>query len=360
MKKYFTIFIFTAVIVTFSLAGLLLPDNEISVSERRRLAEMPKSSIVSSEFSEELETYMLDQFPLREGFRTINAITRFYVYLQSDVNGIWLKDGYVYKSDAVLDEKQILLTADKINKVTEMYLSGANQVFYSVIPDKNYYVDDSEHITSDFPRITEMLRENIEDAEYIDISNTLSQNSYYRTDSHWSQDKIFPAAQKISESLGVSEYMTPLQDYKTHALYPFNGVYMGQAALPVSPDTLYYLTSKYTDTSYVTGIEGTESPSVYDETRIDGLDGYDVFLSGAQAVLTIECPNAKTSRELVIFRDSFGSSIAPLFLGAYSKVTLIDLRYIASSLVDDYVSFEDCDALFLYSSAMVSSGAVLR
>ena len=41
-------------------------------------------------------------------------------------------------------------------------------------------------------------------------------------------------------------------------------------------------------------------------------DPYSVFLSGSKSLLTITNPSADTDRELVIFRDSFASSLAPL------------------------------------------------
>jgi len=90
------------------------------------------------------------------------------------------------------------------------------------------------------------------------------------------------------------------------------------------------------------------------------MDGYDIFLSGAQAIQTIEVPNAESDRELIIFRDSFGSSITPLLTGAYSKITLVDLRYIAADFVDQFVEFEDQDVLFLYSTSLFNSGMLLK
>ena len=90
------------------------------------------------------------------------------------------------------------------------------------------------------------------------------------------------------------------------------------------------------------------------------MDPYDVYLSGAEAVLTMENPLAQNDRELVIFRDSFGSSIAPLLLSGYSKVTLVDIRYISSTLLDDYVSFDGADVLFLYNTAIFNAGATLK
>ena len=78
------------------------------------------------------------------------------------------------------------------------------------------------------------------------------------------------------------------------------------------------------------------------------------------AIVTLESPGAKTGRELILFRDSFGSSLAPLFLEGYSKVTLIDLRYVASSLLEQFVDFADQDVLFLYSTSLLNSGMLLK
>ena len=97
---------------------------------------------------------------------------------------------------------------------------------------------------------------------------------------------------------------------------------------------------------------------VYLAKCFSGMDGYDVFLSGVQSVITIEVNNAPSDRELIIFRDSFGSSIAPYFLGAYSKITLIDLR----SSVDwwNYVTLSNQDVLFLYSTKILNNGSALQ
>ena len=81
---------------------------------------------------------------------------------------------------------------------------------------------------------------------------------------------------------------------------------------------------------------------------------YDIYLSGATPLITIDNPNAKTKKELLLFRDSFGSSIAPLLVQEYSKITLIDIRYISSDLLDQYINFEKQDVLFLYSSLILN------
>ena len=85
-----------------------------------------------------------------------------------------------------------------------------------------------------------------------------------------------------------------------------------------------------------------------------------MFLSGSLSLITIENPNATTDKELVIFRDSFGSSIAPLLVEGYAKVTLVDIRYVASDLVGRFVDFENQDVLFLYSTLVLNNSVTLK
>ena len=95
-------------------------------------------------------------------------------------------------------------------------------------------------------------------------------------------------------------------------------------------------------------------------TKLESPDLYEVFLSGAQPLLTVENPAGEAGRELVLFRDSFGSSLAPLLLQGYSKVTLVDIRYMHPDQVGDYVNFHSQDVLFAYSTLILNSGRSLK
>lgn len=356
--------VFFALIFGLLAAHLIVGDESISASERRKLAQLPKldaDTVFSGEFSTELEDYLLDQFPARDSFRTVKAALRFYLFRQSDNNGIYLVDGGVYKIEYPLKEAQVEYAGNKVAAVIDTYLQGMN-VYYSVIPDKGSFVaDEHGYPEMDYDRMLELYSGCLPDtATYIDITDVLSESCYYRTDSHWMQQRIYPVAERLIEGMGAHDAFTAESDYQEHTLTPFYGVYCGQSALPVSPDTIIYLTSEYTDAATVTGIELSGETPVYALERFSGLDGYDVFLSGAQSVITIDVPNAKTDRGLIIFRDSFASSLAPLFLGAYSSVTLVDLRYISSSLLSDYVDFTNQDVLFLYSASLLNSGMLLK
>ena len=81
-------------------AAWLLPARELSQAERRPLAQMPAISgqtILNGKFMTGFEKYALDQFPLRDGFRTIKSLFHFYGLHQLDNNGIYLAKGYAVK-----------------------------------------------------------------------------------------------------------------------------------------------------------------------------------------------------------------------------------------------------------------------
>ena len=66
-------------------------------------------------------------------------------------------------------------------------------------------------------------------------------------------------------------------------------------------------------------------------------------------------------KNLVIFRDSYGSSLAPLLLGGYRTVTLVDVRYVASQYLGQFVDFSQVDdVLLLYSTTVINSAGILR
>ena len=72
-----------------------------------------------------------------------------------------------------------------------------------------------------------------------------------------------------------------------------------------------------------------------------------MYLSGAKALVTIENPKAETGRELIVFRDSFGSSVVPLLVADYAKITLVDIRYIQPDMLGQFLEFHGQDVLFL-------------
>ena len=346
----------------FGLAVLIqvLPERQVSRAERRRLEQRPAFSVrsfLSGGFAKNLETYFLDQFPGRDGWRAIQARLRFDLFRQRDSNGVYQRGDTVSRLEYPLEEKQVAYAAGKINWVMENYLQDS-KVRFAVIPDKNYFMaGDAPHL--DYERMFGLLDEMV-GAARVDLSGYLTLEDYYRTDSHWRQECLLPVAQALADSFALGVRLSPEAGFTREELSPFYGVYCGQAAVDVEPDTLSYLRSGAIDAAWMTGLELEGKQPVYTLESFGGMDGYDVFCAGPQAVLTIESPLAKTDRELILFRDSFGSSLAPLLLEGYRRVTLVDLRYVASGLLERFVDFHGQDVLFLYSTSLLNSGMLLK
>ena len=90
------------------------------------------------------------------------------------------------------------------------------------------------------------------------------------------------------------------------------------------------------------------------------MDSYDVFVGGASPIEKITNPNSNTDKELILFRDSFGSSIAPLLVENYKSITLVDMRYMNMNLLKEKVEFKNKDILILYSTLIVNDSSTLK
>ena len=355
MKKHQTILILT-LWGALALWAWFIPSKQISEAERRPLAQKPT---FSEKFQTEFESYSLDQFPMRDGFRTLKSLFHTGVLGQKDNNGIYLADGTAVKQEYPLNRESVNHAIGRFQRIYEQYLAES-RCFYAIVPDKGYYLGEtSGHLTMDYDALYAQVAAGLPWAQEIDLRPTLTGRDYYRTDTHWRQENLLPAAAALCEGLGVAPPRA--EDFAAAALErPFYGVYYGQAALPMEPDTLFLMESELMSQCSVYDYETGKTGSIYDMTKLDSRDLYDVYLSGAKALLTIENPNAGTDRELIVFRDSFGSSIVPLLMEDYAKVTLVDIRYVQTDLLGQFLDFHGQDVLFLYSTLVLNNSAALK
>lgn len=362
-KNIIVIIVIAVCIYGLSLWSIIEPDKTYSYSERRGLKAFPKLSVQtlqSGRFMEDFEKYTLDQFPMRDTMRGFKAVGNYYLFGRKDNNGLYMVDGCLSKLEYPLNEASLDYATLCFSEVNRKYLEGkAGAVYGVIVPDKNYFLADKNGYPSmDYDEFYRLMEDKLDFMQFIDIRGLLSYDDYYRTDTHWRQEKIVEAAKEIADTMGV----TLNAEYELKQLdTPFRGVYYGQAALPIATETLYYLENEAIKNSTVTDYETGKTGAVYDMEKAEGNDLYETFLSGPRSLLVIDNPSAATDKELIIFRDSFGSSIAPLFIEAYSKITLVDIRYISPSYLGRFIEFDGQDVLFLYSTLMLNnSDTIIR
>lgn len=348
--------------VSMLIVSFIKADDEYSDTERRKLKQMPEANvedILEGSWMSDFEEYVLDQFPLRENFRAIKAYTAFYGLLQKDNNGIYISDGYISKLEYPLNEKGLYNAINKFTYIYDTFLKDNEQnVYYAVVPDKNYFMaKENGYINLDYNQFFSILNDKLSFMNYIDIVNLLELTDYYKTDIHWKQECIEDVAKYIGSQMGVEL----LAEYEKHMISrPFYGVYYGQLALPIKADNMFYLNNQILSECKVTDLQNNREIGIYDMELAEGKDPYEMFLSGSLSLITIENPKAETDKELIMFRDSFGSSIAPLLVDGYSKITLVDIRYISSQWLDKYIEFDSQDILFLYSVPVLNNGELIK
>ena len=344
--------------------GWFGPKTEISEAERRPLAQMPEitvETLLNGKFMSEFEDYSLDQFPLRDTFRQVKSLFHYYVLGQKDNNDIYIADGYAVKQEYPYNPESVDHALSRFNYLYEKYLADSgSEIFMTIVPDKGYYLGESSgHLTMDYEAMFSAFEAGMPWAEFVDITDTLSAGDYYRTDTHWRQENLLDTAAKLCEALGVAAPRA--EDYTPTALErSFYGVYYGQAALPMDPDEMFYLTNEVLENCTVKCHDNGTTAQVLDKTKLGSKDLYDVFLSGGAAVLEITNPAGQSGKELIVFRDSFGSSMVPLLVNDYETVWVLDTRYVNPGLLDRFVDFHGQDVLMLYSTLILNSSSALR
>lgn len=362
-KRIYLVVLLAAVFFGLSIFAIFKAPNEYSLSERRKLEQMPRISIktiLNGRFMEDFEDYSLDQFPLRDSFRSLKALSALKIMAQSDSNGLYIHNNSVAKKEYPLNTESLDYAAAVFNGLYDKLLSGkADNIAFAIVPDKNYYLaEDAGMLHMDYDEFYLRLFSSTESfAQSVDIRDKLSIRDYYLTDTHWRQENILPAAQEIAGALGTT---LPENYDKVLVSEPFKGVYFSQLGLKLDTEELYYLSNDIIENFEVFNFETNSSIPVYDTSLAAGADPYEMFLSGPLSLVTIENPSVNNQKELVIFRDSFGSAIAPLLAQAYSKTTVIDIRYIQPMVLKSFVDFQGCDVLFLYSSMVLNNSTTLK
>ncbi len=394
-KRRITIYGFVLCLVSMTVLMVISPKETVSRAERRRLAEKPKltiKSLMDKSFMDDTENYLLDHFPFRDGLRRIKAYFAYDVLQQKENNDIYVADGHAAKLEYPLNEASIKRLAAKMKGLRQQYFPDQT-VWYAIVPDKNYFLAEQNGFPSlDYEHMSSLLSQELgaDSASdtafrYMDITSDLTIDDYYHTDTHWRQERILAVARRVADTLGMGGSLSFAADSQgalsENIIKDFYGVYYGQAALPMEPDNIVYLTSAVTDEARVWSLEentqsgknagkvvlpdeeGAVWKAVYQTEKLEdgkSLDKYDMFVGGASSLQIIRSPKAATEKRIILFRDSYTSSLAPLLLEAYSEIVLIDLRYIDSARIGAYVDFAGADILFLYNTSIVNHSEMLK
>lgn len=354
--------VFLGILFGCMLWGIIKSDDDISEAERRPLASKPEVSVEAvwnGRYMRDFEQYAMDQFPMRDGFRSMKAWMDFNAYRMQESNGLYVIDGSIAKLEYKLNEASITHAAERFGYIYDTYLSANDtKVYVSVIPDKGYYLaEESGYPVLDYALLKDKLMSQMSYAVYIDIAGALEASDYYRTDTHWRQERILGVALILAESMDADISRNYICE---EVGKPFYGVYYGQLALKLEPDDLYYVESEQLSDAIVYDYERESYIPMYDMPKAESRDAYELYLGGPKSLLRIENPDALTDKRLVVFRDSFASSLAPYLSTGYSEIILVDIRYIQPELLGQFIEFDGQDVLYLYSGPVLNNSETIK
>ena len=361
-QQIYTIVVMAVLIFGLSIFAVLKPAGDFSESERRPLEQLPELSIktlLNGDFMDNFENYTNDQFPMRDTFRAVKALAKYYLFGLSDNNELYFADGHVAKLDFPINQESLDHASDRFNELYETYMKDrVNKVVFTVVPDKGFYIgEENGYPVMDYDYMISFFKDELPFANHVEIFGLIDENDYYLTDTHWQQQSITPVADKILSALDARPFENLEEKVATEN---FHGVYYGQSALPLKPEKIVYLTNSELEAMSVFNFETGKTGGIYDFEKLDGKDPYEFYLSGAVPLLEVTNSSAEGERHLIIFRDSFGSSLAPLLMRDYSKITIIDTRYLLPNFIGNYVDFEGADVLMTYSTLILNDSFIIK
>lgn len=355
--------VFCLTLLAGGLGLLLLPKQTISEAERRPLAEPPTLSapaVLDGSFFRRSEAWVTDHFPAREVFRGLKAFWQLRVMGEPENNGLTMVEGSVVKLEKQINDASLAYAGERLQAALAAIPGpGECRLYYALIPDKSHYLQAQGYPVLELEQMEKELGRALPGASPIPLAELLELSDYYRTDPHWRQERLLPAAARLLEALGRGEALSGGK-FRRRSCGSFRGAYAGQWALPLPEEEILCLEGEPIADCFAVDLETGQRIPLYDPEGCDPRDRYTLFLGGSKGLLRLENPAVTEPGELIVFRDSFGSSIAPLLCSGYRRVTLIDLRYVSPAVLRRYLRLEGQDVLFLFSVTLLNQSQGLR
>lgn len=279
---------------------------------------------------------------------------------QTALPEVYVYEGYAASTEAGFDEKSLQYAARKFQQLYDDYLTAnAGHIYLSVIPDKGgFTVPPEGYAPASAQETAEALLSALDFVRYADIAPLLTLEDYYRTDPHWRQERLIPTAQELVQAMG-GQWTGSLRENRIDA--PFRGAYAAKTDQPLTADTLCYLTDDVLDACGVYDYETQAQETLYDLTAADTDTPYDLYLQGSRSLLRVDSPLSATDKTLVVFRDSFASSLIPLLAESYRTIYAVDIRYLSTQLLGRFFTPDGSeDVLFLYSTMVLNNSRTMK
>ena len=342
---------FCLLLAVSALIGLLMPDRYYSEREKRTLTQKPQFTIadfISGEFSGELEKYLTDQVPLRDGWVTMKTYMELAIG-KRESGGVYLcKDQYLMDKFTAYSKKQLTANVEALAELQSKLAAEGVSMNTILVPMAAQVLTDkllTYAPAADYAAIFQVLTD--AGVDTVNVWFTLAahsgENIYYRTDHHWTSlgayytycawRDIEPAAGEWTQEVLCDN---------------FHGTTWNKVPLPTVPaeeiTAWYKLPNRHV--SYNGGQYKTDS--IYERKYLSGSDQYAVFLNSNQAQTVIE--GSGKSSKLLLIKDSYGNTFSQFPVEDYAEVHVLDLRFFKGAVVEYAKENGITDTLVLYGT----------
>lgn len=352
--------LFLVLVFSLTAASILTPVRTYSENENRYLAQMPDFSLEAlfgGEFTTEYETFITDQFVMRDSWIGLKTLTE-RALLKQDINGVYFgKDGYLIEKydDSDIDDETADRNAQRLADFINEYsaILGADRVHAMLVPTAQEILEDKLPLFAegyDQEAYIEQVEALIPGGNLVDVSDALMEHAseyiFYRTDHHWTTLGAYYAYREWALASGLTPYEQ--EDYNIEVVSDeFYGTLQSKVNISVDPDeiTLYRTDASY---SVIYNLDGTVHDTLYNMDALDIKDKYTVFLGGNNALVEIGT-EVDNGRKLLIIKDSFAHCFAPFAADHFEETYMVDFRYFNMPISDFIEEYGITDILVLYN-----------
>ena len=340
---------FCLLLAVSALIGLLMPDRYYSEREKRTLTQKPKFTVanfISGEFSDELEKYLTDQVPLRDGWVTMKTYMELAIGKRESVGVYICKDKYLMDKFTSYSKKQLVANAAALVDLQEKLAAEGISMNTILVPMAAQVLTDKLPAyapVADYAAILQVLTD--AGVDTTDVLSALvahsSENIYYRTDHHWTSLGAYYA---YCAWRGIE----PNVDEWTQEVLcdDFYGTTWNKVPLPTVPAEEITAWYKHINRSVSYNNGQYETDSIYERKYLSGSDQYAVFLNSNQAQTVIE--GSGKSGKLLLIKDSYGNTFSQFPVEDYAEVHVLDLRFFKGDVTEYAKENGITDALVLY------------
>ena len=352
-------------LVVFGMAGLhfLTEDKSFSESENRVLSQTPKltvSSIADGSFMKEFETYLNDQFPLRDGFISLKT-TADRLLGKNEENGVYIgKEGFLFDSQTPFNGKHIVEIGKAVTAFAEKY--DDFKTAFILAPNSSYVY--SEYLPkylemSDQRVLIRSVHNQIKNDEILwpGAAKLLKDNAdktqlYYKTDHHWTTRGAYLLFKEICLSWGLEKTTKDIdKKFEFHKISTtFEGTLASTSGVHGVQDEIEICLPKDSEGTYVANFEssGNKTASLFFPDKLEQKNHYEVFMGGNydKVIIDTVCPSG---RNLLLIKDSYANCMIPMLTPYFSKIVVVDPRYLTDSLESIIKENDFTHMLFLYN-----------